>query len=461
MKKFIFCLFAAVAVILSSCGGNKSAIEKILKTVPKSSQGVFVTDLPGVNDKLKSDGYESLQQLLLNNMGSNMDAEAKSLLNEDSPIDFNSPGVGFEFNDQMVVSFYVTSQEAMKNYMKNKQNATFSEQNGVLVCSDGFTFMKDNQVWVCNRLSASEVKTFANLDKDKSFLSNPASAKLLEEDSDIAACLSIGGLSYDSESAQAVAALNLFFDDPTYVVGSVNFEKGKAVGSLEVLNSKGQIASCAVHPAEINVSALKEFPGKGDFFLVLGIDSQLMKQITSKIQNMGIPANVLSALDGIDGNVVMSVDVSSFLAYNQMDSYGYYFEDVESPSVPSPQFMIQVPFKSAEDAQSIQNMLNMIGSAGLNLFVSGNSLTVSSGVPEGAPISEVADDFKGACAGIAILTKYISDPKVQLVNQLVKGADIMWRNSSKGLSIDFTIDTKEGENSLVTFVKLSALGSNM
>lgn len=458
MKKTIFCLFAAVAVILSSCGGNKSAIEKILKTVPKSSQGVFVADLPGINDKLKSDGHENIQQLLLNNLGSKMDPEAKSLLNEDSPIDFESPAVGFEFNNQLVFSFYVTSQDAMKDYMKSKRNKTFSEQNGVLVCSDGFTYMKDNQVWTANRLSASEVKTFANLSKDKSFLANAASSKLLEDDSDVAVCLSIGGLGYDSETAQAVAALNLFFDDPTYAVGSLNFEKGKVVGSFDVLNSKGQIATCAVHPAEINVSALKSFPGRGDMFVALGINSELMQQITSKIQNMGIPANVLSALDAIDGNVVMSLDLSSVLAY-QMSSYNYYSEDMQSPSMP--QFMVQIPFKSAENAQSIQNMLNMMGASGPDIAVIGNALTISSGVPNGAQISEVADDFKGACAGVAIVTQYISNPQVKLVSQLIKGADIMWKNSSKGLSIDFTIDTKEGENSLATFVKLSALGYNM
>lgn len=500
MKKILFYTFAVMAVMLASCGGNKG-LESVLETVPKDTKGLAIADLNNINEKLKSEGEVTLQDLLMRSFGSEMNRVGKALLGEDSPIDFNAPAIFFESNEEPVFTFFVKGEKDFINFLEEEADMKLKERDGMYVDSDKVVFLSGNQAWVCpsGNLKVSDIRKFKELKKEKSFMSLKVAPKLLEGESDIMTYVNLSelGMIRDMEVSQAVSMLNLVFDDPKYAVSRMNFDTGKFVADLNVFNTKGEPAECAMHPAKIDLPSLNSFPGKGDVFGAIGIDSRLMGQITSKMQAFA-PKEALDAINNIDGNIVFSLDISSAIEYNNRrysyyDDYDYdygYGEEIisfEGDSVmyaveaidetigdledivltrtkkyDGPKFAVQVSYKNAADAGKVASQFqDLIKSEGYTMEVLGNKIYIAGGSPSGVSISTVSNEFEGASAGIAFVMEKISDPKVQMLSDYIKGAFLVWKGDNNDLSLQFTIDTKEGVNSLVTFMKLGSVASKM
>lgn len=458
MKKVLFCFCACLAFVFSSCG-NKGALEDLLKTVPKTTKFAMVIDLTTINEKLNAEDGKSLQGLISSSFGSQMDPQAKAILSDESSINFNAPAVVFEFNEQPVVSFYVKNETDFIKF-SGEQGETLTKKDGIYVNSAEDLYLKDGQVWVA-RLSPSIVKNFSNLKKDNSFMSLKIADKMLDAGADVATGINISELGsiYDREAAQFVAALNLLFDDPQYAIATADFEKGKMMATLDVLNGKGDPSACAIHPANIDIASLSEFQAKGEVFGAIGIDTEFMQQVVSKIQAIGAPPAITTLLNTLEGNIVFSFDVSSYVNYmNNLYSY-YDSYDSSTPSMPS--FAVQFTFKSPGDAHQAVSLFSNDIPTGFNLQTNGNKVTLSCGNPMGVPITAVADYFKNASMGVAFTSQSMSNPKMQMLKDFITGGYLVWKNNGKGLSLELKLDTKKDQNSLITFFKLGSLAATM
>ena len=444
MKKLVFGLFAALMVMMSSCGGSKE-VQKILTTIPRDTKAAIVVDFAKINEKLDKEGSGSLQELIISAFGNEMDAEARYFLGDESPIDFNSSAVFFEFNEEGVYTFYVKDPKVFRDALVEKCDMSLIEKDGVWCDEDNKIFQLDNQVWVAisrYTLSASDVKDLASLSDSKSIMDLEAAKKMVDRNGDISFLGNLNAIgSSNREFAQMMMGLNMSFDDPAYVEADINFEEGKVVGSATILNSKGKIAKCAVSPSKIDMGELKSFSGRGNAFLAFNVNASMMDQALSKVRNMGIPEMVTDILGSLDGEIVISGDIATI-----------------GSSVPSIDAM--VTFDNASNASKYASMANAILPEGISLRADGRKMFLSIGNASGAGIESVADKFNGSAGGFAILLDQIPDPKVSVVSEFISAASIISKPAGDGVEMELNIDTKPGQNSLVTILKFAGMAKN-
>lgn len=442
----MFCLFAAMALVLTSCGG--SSVDKILNTVPKDSEATIAFDLKSINSKVSADG-ENLADLIKSAFGDQMDSTAKFFLGEDSPLDFDSPVVLFAFKNGPVLTFYVKDAASFRSAMEKECNLSMLESKGIWASSGRpQVFMADKQVWMRlegSNLEVSDISRFADLSKDKSILALDAADKVFSDGGDISMLVNLSSVGlYDRDFAQFMAALQLAFDNPSYIGANVSFEKSKALAEATILDSKGKVSKMSVDLGKIDIGKLKKFGGSGNLFGAIAIDPDNLKQAVGQAGAMGMPPAVSRILESLSGNIAFAGDALSFSGYGV-----------------SPQFTVSVGFKNESAAGSCLSFLNSDLPSGVSLRTDGKDLIATSGQPSGVSIKEVADDFSGASFGMAVVTSAFSDPKISMISKFIPGAYFVVKPKSGGLQLELVVKTEEGKNSLTTFFKLAKLASTM
>lgn len=505
MKKILFCLCGVMAMVLASCGGKGTSLEDMLQTIPKDSKGFAVLNLKSLNDKLKADNADqSLQSLINGAVGNQMPKELKNFLGEDSPVDFEGPMVVFETNQNPVISFYVKDEKDFRDMLEKEFDIKLKKNDGIYEGreEDTYIYQKDKQVWICpgTDLSAKDIKKLYDQKEDDSVLSYPAIGKVMESDADMIGMANLAELKsmrVNRDFSQMMAGLNLVFDDPDILLVSANFDNGKATSTVGIYTAKGEPSKFAFQPAQINMQSLQSFPGKGDVFAAIGIDSQFMNTILSKIDSFIYDREQKAILASLQGNIVFSMDLSAILngefglagprydyAYDYdewddtplaVDSMKMAYadtvaaDDIFAEPYPStrdyngPAFTVQAGFKSPSDAQRAANYINgqMNSTAQTSVNVEGSNLIISAGTQSGASIGKVASLFNGAYGGMVSLTENIKMPQVQMVSDLVKSFSIMLKPEGNGITINTQVETKEGQNALVTFFRLGAMAASL
>lgn len=468
MKKSLFFLLAAIVALLPSCsknGGYDGSLEEVFRQIPKDSKMVVVINYKAIHDILTSSKDYTLQELVEDAMGRKEAEKVLAFIGEDSPIDSEAPTVLFEKDDTAVLTFFVTDEKKTAKLFDDELDLSLKEKNGYWSDEDDRCFMMDNQVWfVLNYRSdftANEIKKMKDQDVEKSFASLDVAKRLSESKSAYAAIVNLDEMGeMDRDIAQFMLAMNAVFDDPQYIEAYMDFKEGEIKCNASVLNRKCQPATCAIHPVKISQEDLKGFAGKGSFFGAIGLDPNIVNQIINKLQSFSgsfsgdrdFDEQIKSIARTIDGTVVVSCDFSPTKTKTYNEEWDYYETN-------DPTYTVMVPFKSASDASEAYAWLSHFFNSEYEVFyikAAENKLYISNAMTsDGASVSSVADMFNDACVGIAALNQGIAE--FEMFAKYIRAGSLVWKTKDKGLSLELTIEMKEGQNALITICEVAKM----
>lgn len=434
MKK-LFYLFSLALLALSSCSrGNGD----ILSTVPDSTEFFVVADLKALVSDLGDEGRRQLASMVDKATGTKgtLDARWRFFFSEDSGVDFASPFAVFEWKGNEVATFYVKDASKFRKGLEKETGVALSESSGFLSDSDGTVFIHGDQVWFAGaypELSVADFSAFLNLGEKHSILSNDCAAKAASGDADLVAFVNLDKTLSGSWNANLRMAVNAVFDDASYVVTHFNFEKGKARGESVFYNYKGRPAGLAFDMDRIDVGRLKVFDGRGNCFAAMGVSPEVMHSLVRQAKNFGVvPADAQDVLESLDGNVAFSL----------------YRDPSDSSAFP---FTVMLSFGSDKKAAAaVDAVRGILGSDGFRVYSLGNGCFVSHGsAPSGSDIASVADDFKGACLGVAFLPSFFGN-----TGDFLDSCVITLHNDGDGARILSTVNTNKNQNALTAVLRL-------
>ena len=443
----------AIMLVLASC--SKDDKTKILQTIPSDASVVTLVNLEKLNEDLgnsqKSDGKVELGKQFataLDNMGPQGTQLKKMLEDNEMGLRYS---VAASFNDDgnMIMTFYVDDQDLFIKGMEKEDGSKYEKaKSGIWFNQAHNTAILNNQVWFTSgseQLNTLKIAKYAKLKKDKSFLSVDYSSKMIDSDADVCFFGNLNAIFDDlgSEAMTYKMASSLLFDNAAYLAGFISFEKGKAVGSLQVLDKNYNPSPLAVASQEIDMQKLNSFPGKGNFFFALNINPQMVSQLLSQYGSilavsLHVDTDKLDALKKIDGTIVASFDISTV-------------------TTGRPNFGVMISFADPLAAQTASSIAGEIVGSSAQVQVINNMLYISAGVPEGSPISAVASKFKGTYGGIVYDGSSISSPELSSTVGFMPEMSFLLKKEDKGVRIDAEIKSKPDQNFLISFLEMSAL----
>lgn len=449
MKRLLWIL-PALLMMLASCSGRSE--EDILLTVPKDTNYFNLVNLKAVTADLGEEGRAQIDRLLAENAskGRPDDARWSYFLGPDSQVDFSGPLVAFEFNNNILFSFYAKDASKFRDGIGQALGAELKEQDGVWKDADGTVFIKDSQVWFASsypEISTADIAALSQTKEEGSVLAVDCARELATKGDDFCSFINLGETLQGSWNQQTRMVLNAIFDDPAYVVSSHNFEKGKAVGESVFLNYKGQPAELALKLQKINEGDLRKFDGKGNLFLVLGVNPDMMHNLVRMAKNFGgVPADLQETLESLDGNVAVALMQADKYAEPSSMSFSFTFGS-KGAAAKAADFMRSGP---------LLGMLASLPSEGeeWKVFSEGDRCCLVYGDGTGAGIDTVAEDFKGACLGIAVLPSFIQNVTGgSNVSDYLDSFVLTLHDDGKGARIRTVLATKSDNNALVTLMR--------
>ncbi|MDE6228112.1 MAG: DUF4836 family protein [Muribaculaceae bacterium] len=440
--KGLFCALVALCALLPSCNKKEpSDVSSLLSTVPSSAGVVVGIDLRSVLEKAgcKVDGSditpgkEVEEWLAGNNTNGPKGEMLRMFLNGESGID---PEGAVLFVD--AYNFYATAMLAdtgkFISFVEEKSGNKFSEaEGGVKVC--GNVAVNGAQMWMAPNASGIDpraIKNYSSLSEGQNFLSKNVSAPIASMEKDIVAWGETGTLAKYYLSFGDLATFNLIvgalFDNPTSLAMSVDFQEGKAMGELKVLNDKGNTAKFLLPTKKIDVDLVKGLGGQADVVVAGNITKDFSKKVEKMLSSFGggMFDNYIKPLSQIDGTVAVELGVRQ---NGELPINGV----VQTDGDPNPDVM---------------NFIAQFGTTRKD----GNSVRFSKGEMNGnLKVEDEASEMKGAWLGIAYST----------------GSDSKWNLSSLncslvpedgGLRLDATGNFKDAsKSSLLSLIQDFAL----
>lgn len=325
-KLFRFALLWMLAMImpaLNSCKQKSADTGDLLSTVPSSAGLVTGINIRSLLEKsgCKVNGADITPGKEISawidrqkdNKDSNVQA-MKLILDGESGVD---PNVAVCFTD--AYNTYLTAMLAdtkkFESFAETQSGEKFeSADNGVRTC--GNIAVKGAQVWICvssrNTIDSKAVANYASLGESQSFLKNGFSSRISNMTTDIVGWGDIKALTKQGFSMRELSSLNLLagmlFEDAISVSFTIDFQKGKATGSLNVLNSKGEVAKYLLPASKVDMSTVKSVATDARLLVAMTIT----KDFTRKIEKIGssLGGNMFGmfteALKPVDGTVVVA-----------------------------------------------------------------------------------------------------------------------------------------------------------
>lgn len=438
MKKTIFCLFALLAVVLSSCG-NKGA-ERMLQTIPAGSSYLSVLNAENITSKLGNEGLAQWDALVSQGFKGS-DDRWKFLLGKDSGIDFSTPVFIFEYKGANVITFEVKDSGAFREGFEKAASAKFTGTGNLYYLPDNTAFVNDKQVWLTAaypEVKPEDIKTLLALKKADSMASLKYAVEMSASDDDCSTFASLASLIKQSGNIGGALYLNTLFNSPEYLVYKTNFEKEAIVGSLTVLNAKFEPSACAFKPSKLDVSTIKDFKGKGNVFFAIGIDPQLTTQLLDKFKALlPLPAEGLAMLKNIDGDILLSGSLN---------------DNMSNPALSG----ALISFKTKEAAEEASQVVKELGLSPIQnagMLIEGNALCLLAPEQSGNSPAEMASWFKDAGMGFLCFTSAFKGEAFGNIGNYILGVAAKLVDNGDGVSLDFNVDTKKGQNSLISIMQ--------
>ena len=444
MKKYGFLILGLMVLILASCSSRDCS--KLLSTVPKNTTLLAILDVEKLADDLKGDSNENVDFDKLLELASGDKSEPNAMwsyiLGKDSEADFGTPFIVFELNNAQVVTMALKNADKFRSAIEEKTGDKFVNSDGVWALTDNTVFVSGEQAWITStypEVHASDIAPLTRLNEAQSALSLDYAGKMMSKGSDIAVLVDLKSALQRQYGMSSGIWINTLFDSARYVSATVDFETAKAKGNVIILNEDFEPAKPAITPSPINMGQLSKFPGKGNLFYAMALDSETVGRILGQFKSvLPLPLELSESLAEIDGNIVVS---ASTLPGNG-----------DTPSV-----ALSVNFKSAEAAENAKNFL--LGLAGssfgeLTATVDGTTLCLMSPEQKGSSISDVSSQFKNASFGMVFLSPAIPGADNSKAADLLKAINVKLLDSTDKAEIEFTVDTKEGQNALVSLLQI-------
>lgn len=430
---------AVIGLICSSCG-NKNA-GKLLESIPKNTQYLLIVNIEKITHSLGSDGEKELDKYIGSIRNSNRGKEKFDyVFSKESEADLSSPLMLFELDNTSVITFSLKDADKFVSDFETAAGSKFRKVNGILGLEDNTAFVSGNQAWIAQDypgINTEDIVSLTKLSKASSMASVEYTSEMIDSDADISMIVDLPALVQSNMNLGASLWLNMAFEDPEYLAGYIVFEKGKIEGEVKVLDSKCRPAPFALRPSKIDTRALKDFPGKGNFFFATSYDPATLSKIIGQVKSLlPLPPAVIGAIENIDGNIVISGDI------NQQS------DDVQ-------QLCAMVTFKDNASAQTLAAYLQEMqpsSSAGPEYSVTGNNLLIYTPNQEGESIESVADDFRGS--GMALSVKPDGNLGASPFNSdLLKRILVKLVDTGDSSALKFTLTTLPGQNSLVSLLQ--------
>lgn len=438
MKRFLVFLPILLAVVLTSCGG--AGRDALLQTVPADTEFVAVIDMKSVTSGLGSDGLRVLADSVgaISSRGAT-DVRWSYLLSEDSKADFSKPFVAFEYNRSNILTFFATDASKFRNGLARALGSEFEEKDGIWVCAGATVFMKADQVWFASAYPAVDVADIAvlsQLGEQESILSVKAASKALDSKFPVASFLNIEK-AMQAWSLQQRLILNTLFDDASYLLSFIDFEKGKVTADFSIVNYKGKPATFSLKAGKLEASQLKSFDARGLAFAAISVSPDMARSVLRQLRNFTLlPSDLSQLLEKLDGDLVVA------LGAGEWD--------------PVPPLSFILTFKNAdaaEKAATLARNLTALG-GGFRIFTDKKRLFIVADDPSGSSIDEFASRFDGAYMGAVLTPEFFSSWGAGAPSEKLRGLSVMFIPDGKGVRVVTEIDTDPDRNPVLTLFRL-------
>ncbi|HBC20746.1 MAG TPA: hypothetical protein DC009_01310 [Porphyromonadaceae bacterium] len=362
-------MLAAVACLLTSCSSDSQDVARqLLSTVPSSAGVVAVIDTESIIDD--AGGAEFLKKLVRERSGK---AKADEMFKVWDP----APVVVFYDGGYLYMTTHLTNASAVMAQMERTDKVEFTDQDGVK-CNDKFAVVGD-QLWMLlsgGTLNPTNIKSYSKLSQNRSFASSAYCDDLLKE-GEIAYICDIHAM-YEmsagvSNSQYGSLAMQMLFNDASYIAGGINFNKGKAEMTSKVLTSKYKMAEFQLPTGKVDTSVIKMLSSNTQHIVAINIPKSLVRKVCDIGKTFGgIPGEVEAAISPIDGTIVLSFD----------------------SKLRNAEGIISVNGSASALSKALSNQNLTVAEDGKYLRINEGDATNGTLIP-----SEMASAFKGAVAG--------------------------------------------------------------
>lgn len=425
MKSKIELLFVALFMLVaSSC--QKKGDSDILSTIPVDTEFFVVAE--------GNDIFPAAEVIVTRFDKTSFGEKIQEILIENSEIiDKTRPMAFFEYKGAKVLSLYLSQPGAFRE-AEDKKGHKFSEKDGILDNGED-VFICDDQLWIGNgatTFDATAVKRLLSLKENESLGGIDYARTLADGSSDVAGWLSAEGLvNMMPENGFAAMAMSLLFEDMKYVPFTVKFDDGKATAEIKAINGKYQPSKYLFNPATIDLSTVKEFPGRGDIFVAVAVDSDQLKQLVGQFGMLlgGMPLATLAG--NIEGTVVGSANSSA----------------------DESEFAAQIVFDNTDAArQGAEELMKLFAPSEAAVEQTGNKVYLHTHTLGGKEIAGYASMMEGAEIAVVMAAS-----RFDYTDGLITGTSLTGRHDGDSLKFIVTIDTKKGRNSLTSILEASQM----
>ncbi|MDE6716876.1 MAG: DUF4836 family protein [Muribaculaceae bacterium] len=317
-------IFSLLISLLPSCSGSKTDTAELLATVPADASAVAALNLKSVIEKTgcKIEGSKIVPGKEVAALVAGQDRDTadriRAILNGETGVDPSSAIFFVEGSDFYITGF-LADPDTFRKYISEDGAMQIASENGIDRC--GNTALKGNQFWIRashrNDIDPAEIARFSELSEKTSFLSNAYSSRLAEISHDIegwgnlAAIYNASGMSF-RDKTMAGLGLAVLFSDARDLAFNADFENGRFISSLSILNSKGEPAKFNFPSDRIDPAMVKELSGSADTFFAMALTPALVKSLEKELGDKNIPGAemILSALGAIDGTCAVAANGS-------------------------------------------------------------------------------------------------------------------------------------------------------
>ncbi len=312
-------MLAFLMPVLNSCQKETADTRDLLATVPSSSGIVAGINLKSMLEKAgcKVDGSDITPgnevSAWIESRKDEKDSNRRALkliLDGESGID---PSVAVYFMD--AYNSYVTASLAdtkkFEEFVVSQSGGQFEDSgDGVRTC--GNIAIKGAQTWICvssyNTIDAKAVANYANLGDNQSFMKNEFASSIATMTADVVGWGDIKAFSKQGFSFNQLSSASMFmnavFEDASALSFNLDFQKGKTVGSVSVLNTKGENAKYLLPTSKVDLSTVKSLGDHAELLVAMTIT----KDFTKKLEKIGgaMLSSITEMIKPIDGTVALA-----------------------------------------------------------------------------------------------------------------------------------------------------------
>lgn len=370
MKKLLLFL-PAVLLLLASCASRSEA--DLLKTVPADSN--FVAIINPESFTATDPAQMAAICSSLDNLFGSAEGQARweYILSDDSGVDFSLPMVAFEYKRATVVSFMLKNAGKFREGLK-------SEENVFIHCS---------QAWLTPdypEVSGEDIEALAALNEKQAVLSHPIGKMLVDSEAGLCLIANLDRLLSPISYPSVALMRSMLFDGASFYKAEISVAGQEVMIESSFLTADALPAHFVPELTELDIPALENFKGKGYTLAAIGVNPNLMNMLIGRIKAFGIlPSEVSSMLKNLDGDVALCLTPDSVSPFSGVDA--------------------MLSFSSASEAdqacEAVKSFASMLGDeVAPAVSAEGNFCFISNGNSEGSSFSEVAQQLKGATAGV-------------------------------------------------------------